>query len=515
MTSPFRQVYRCDYQAVWLGLGTIVLLLGWFFLDGDIGVNFADEGYLWYGTEALQRGEVPMRDFQAYDPGRYVWTAAWSFVLGRDLVALRLACTLFACLGVFAGLLAARRLSRNGWFLTSVALLLAAWMHPRYKSFEQSIALMSVYAGVLLLEHPTARRHFGVGVFGGLVAFMGRNHGLYHVMAFGVLIGYVAWSRGGRDWWLGGASWAAGLVMGYLPQWTMFALVPGYLRAFLQSLQEISAKGTNLSVAVPWPWRVPLPYNDIMWAPSFIEGCFYLLFPIFFVCVGVGMCWLGRERLRQQPMLLAVAFVCLPYAHYVFSRPDLVHLGHAAPVLALGTIALAVNCTRLWKVVAPLLACASLLTVVPHTGLARKLFGSKIFVRVPLAGETMFIQINEASLVSKAGTLAQKLAKPDEPILFLPHFPALYPLTGRRSPIRQIYFILPATAEEDRQTVAEIEAAGVQWVLLNDYALDNRDDLRFQNTNPIVFEHLRANFGAVPVEKLPSNLTVLRRFRRP
>ena len=130
MTSPFRQVYQCDHQAVWLGMGTIVLLLGWFFLDGDIGVNFADEGYLWYGTEALQRGEVPMRDFQAYDPGRYVWTAAWSFVLGRDLVALRLACTLFACLGVFAGLLAARRLSRNGWFLTSVALLLAAWMHP-------------------------------------------------------------------------------------------------------------------------------------------------------------------------------------------------------------------------------------------------------------------------------------------------------------------------------------------------------------------------------------------------
>src|SRR4030095_7269840 len=134
-------------------------------------------------------GEVPTRDFQAYDPGRYVWTAAWRFVFGRDLVALRLACTLFACFGIFAGLLTARRLSRNGWFLATVALLLAAWMHPRYKSFEQSIALMSVYAGVLLPEHPTARRHFGVGVLGGSAAFRGRNRGLYHVMAFGALVG--------------------------------------------------------------------------------------------------------------------------------------------------------------------------------------------------------------------------------------------------------------------------------------------------------------------------------------
>ena len=41
-----------------------------------------------------------MRDFQAYDPGRYAWTAAWSFVLGDSLVALRLGCVLFGCLGV-------------------------------------------------------------------------------------------------------------------------------------------------------------------------------------------------------------------------------------------------------------------------------------------------------------------------------------------------------------------------------------------------------------------------------
>jgi hypothetical protein len=413
-------------------------------------------------------------------------------------------------------LLTARRLSRNGWFLAAVALLLAAWMHPRYKSFEQSIALMSVYAGVLLLERPTARRHFAIGGFGGMMAFMGRNHGLYHVVAFGLLIGWTAWNHTGRGRWQAGASWATGLIVGYLPQWLMLLFVHEYLHAFLFSLKEISAKGTNLAAAVPWPWRIPQEHENWMWAAGFLEGCFYLLFPIFFVLTGMQSLRLGRERLLQQPVLLAASFVCLPYTHYVFSRPDIVHLGHAAPVLILGTIALAFTCMRGWQVVATLLAGASLFANFPQTGLAWKLFvapGAHFSVLV--AGKKMIVRTDENRIILNVETLIRKLAKPDEPILFLPHFPGLYPLTGRRSPIRQIYFILPATAEEERQTVAEIEAAGVQWVLLNDYALDNREGLRFQNTNPLVFEHLRANFGAVSVEKLPPNLTVLRRFSRP
>ncbi|MGB8167109.1 MAG: hypothetical protein WCF18_06430, partial [Chthoniobacteraceae bacterium] len=180
-----RPFFRDKAYLLWLALLTLSFSIGWYLFDAELGVNFSDEGFLWYGASAVRRGLVPMRDFQAYDPGRYWWTAAWSFVLGEGLMPLRLSCVLFQCLGVFAGLLAARRVCRHWAFLIGVALLLCAWMHPRYKCFEQSIALMFVYAGVLLLEKPSLRRHFCVGLFGGLMAFMGRNHGAYFVVAFG------------------------------------------------------------------------------------------------------------------------------------------------------------------------------------------------------------------------------------------------------------------------------------------------------------------------------------------
>ena len=133
-----------------LALATVPALL-WFLADGHLKIGLADEGFLWYGARAVRQGLVPIRDFQAYDPGRYAWTAAASFFLGESLVALRLACVVFGCAGVAAGLVAARRLSPHPLFLGCVALALTAWMGPRYKAFEPGLALLSVGAGVLLL----------------------------------------------------------------------------------------------------------------------------------------------------------------------------------------------------------------------------------------------------------------------------------------------------------------------------------------------------------------------------
>ena len=520
MMLRIRESLRENSHVAWLLFIACALSFGWFFYDGNVRVNLADEGFLWYGSWALRAGQVPLRDFASYDPGRYLWSAAWSFVLGQGVVSLREACVIFQCFGVLAGLLVARRLSRNWVFLSFVAVLLCAWMHPRYKVFEQTIALMFVYAGVLLLERPSLRRHFWVGIFGGCMAFFGRNHGAYFVLAFGLLIALAASGAGWRAWCQRSGVWVAGMWLGYLPQWLMFVFVTGYFRSFLESMAEIFAKGTNLSTKVPWPWLVPATYSHWWRWSSICEGCFYVMLPLFFGLALLRGWRLGRAGLAANPVFVAAACVTLPYTHYVFSRADVVHLSHGAPPLVLGLLALAFT----WPgrgalagiALAPFLAAASLFANVSQFGATvRWMSPPGTLFPIEVAGERMTVTRVPAQILSSAYKLAHTLAKPDEPIFFAPHMPALYPFTGRFSPTRQIYFTLPATPEEDRALLAEIEAAGVQWVFLHDYPLDGRDDLRFCKIYPILCDFFSQNFESVPLSTLPESTIILHRLPRP
>ena len=516
--SQIRQRLRENPHVIWLALLTVALSVGWFLVDGDVKVNLADEGYIWYGVRAMSHGQVPMRDFHAYDPGRYFWTYAWSLVLGDDLVSMRLACVFFQLFGVMAGLLAARRLSCNPFFLTCIALMLCAWMHPRYKVFEQSIALTFVYAGVLLLEKPSCRRHFWVGALGGLMAFVGKNHGAYHVFAFALIIAWAALGKGWVEWIRRSAAWVGGMLLGFLPQWLMLLFVPGYYGSFMATLGEILSKGTNLKTHVPWPWLVPGAYTSWYRYSAVAEGCFYVAIPLLFLLATVCAWRLGRAGLLANPVFVAAVCVTLPYMHYVFSRADIVHLSHGAPTLVLMCVAVAFTLPQKGRsaglVMATALVPACLLANLFQFGITTELTAAPLsLVRVDVGGQKMIAPIYHAHVMKCAQTLATELAKKDEPVLFLPHMPGLYPLTGRLSPTNQIYFIFPAEPDEDRALLAEIEAADVQWVMLHDYPLDGRDDLRFRNTNPIVFDFFRKNFEPVKIASMPPDMIALHRIQ--
>jgi hypothetical protein len=209
--------------------------------------------------------------------------------------------------------------------------------------------------------------------------------------------------------------------------------------------------------------------------------------------------------------------VSLPYSHFVFSRPDIVHLSHGAPTAALGMLALASTFSgpakRIKYALAPVLLAASLLANLFQFGISLRLFSSPAqLFEMEVRGDRMVVPRRHAQVLESARHVAEDLAKPNEPILFMPHFPTLYSVTQRRSPTSQIYFVFPP---DDLKFLDEIKKAGVQWVFFQDYALDGREDLRFRNTNPRVIKYFAEEFARVPIDTLPADMIVLHRRSAP
>src|SRR5688572_9589370 len=118
----------------WCAAGFSVLLCAALHLAfGNYDIGLADEGYLWYGVQRTLAGEVPLRDFQAYDPGRYYWCAAFAPLVGDGIVGLRFAAAAFQALGLTFALLVATRFTRSLAGLAFCGLVLGLWMFPRHK----------------------------------------------------------------------------------------------------------------------------------------------------------------------------------------------------------------------------------------------------------------------------------------------------------------------------------------------------------------------------------------------
>ena len=118
-------------QSLIISFLLVAILFAW---QGNLGLNLWDEGFLWYGAQRVLLGEVPIRDFMSYDPGRYYWSAAWMSLWGDNgIMALRFASAVFQILGLAVGLSlvaqsAGAQSRQRIVFLILAALVLLLWM---------------------------------------------------------------------------------------------------------------------------------------------------------------------------------------------------------------------------------------------------------------------------------------------------------------------------------------------------------------------------------------------------
>jgi hypothetical protein len=499
-----------------------------FVLQGNAGFDYWDEGFLWYGTIRTAFGDIPLRDFQSYDPGRYYWGALWFKILRNDgIMALRISQAIFQFAGLTLALFLLRRLLQQWLLLIAAATLLLVWMFPPWKIYEPVITIVAVYFAVRTIEKPTKLRHLIAGIFVGMAAFFGRNHGLYCSVAFLGLIVFCWWKNSWRLLIERLAAFSVGVVIGYLPMLAMLVVVPRFFAVVIASIVFQSHYGTNLPLPVPWPWRVPYDlYSRREFLHHFSVGLAYLAFPLCYLAGGIAL--FLRPKLRDNRVFVASTFVGAVYLHYIFERPHVYYLAWTIPPLIIGLIALATSFSgphkrkfalTVWSLL--ILGSITVAEMAPENYFlikARGLVRARVLrafhvdigidmapqqanlVRADIRGDTLWVQKEDADLINVVSALNQRLIPTADNVLVAPYWTGFYPILRKESPTWEIYFLFPRPLSEQQEMVADLKRKQVRWALVCNNFLDKRPELSFQSTHSYVWKYLTENFESVPIE---------------
>jgi len=484
---------------LWAAAGVAVAIVLLFAVEGAVGFNFADESYLWYGVQRVLDGDVPIRDFHAYDPGRYYWAAAVMRVVGDDgLLALRVSALVFQGVGLLVAILMLRRAApKASWlFLLLAGVTLLVWMVPRHKVFDITVAIVLIAVLAWLIARPMAARYFVVGCVVGAAATFGRNHGFYGGVASLAAMGVLAWQGSGASLPRAFAAFAAGVCIGFLPMLLAVLLVPGFYDAFLWDVLSIfEYGGTNLALPVPWPtllWGAPWP--DVV--HRLLVGCFFVAVLLFAVA---GPAYVLTRRLtRANATFAAAAFFAFPYAHFAFSRADVAHLAQGIFPLLIGLMAapfIPSERARL-VLVSGFLVAGALIAAPLHPGWVAWRDGN--WQTAAVGRNRLTMAPGAASDLRLLQTLVAKYAPDGRPFLVTPYWPGAYAVFRRKAPVYDTYALIPRSDDFQDAEIARLRAADPGFVVVLDTALDGLDERRFRYTHPLVYDFIVENYETSP-----------------
>ena len=482
---------------------TVVIAL--FMWEGRKGFYLTDEGFLWYGAQRVLLGEIPIRDFMAYDPGRYYWAAGFMSIWGDNgVLTLRISVAIFQALGLFVGLFLIVGSSPRNRLLYAFpsAVTLAAWMFPYHKIFDISVSIFLTGALAFLARNPTRSSHFAAGVCVGLAAVLGCNHGVYGAAASLALMALLSIRRTTEPGLVTGALyWGAGVVVGFVPTLFMALMVPGFAMAYWERINFILNKTESLAVPVPWPWQVDFT------AMSFGKALREVLIGTGFVAILVfgflSIIWAVRQKLRGMqvpPVLVAAAFLALPYAHHAYSRAQAWHLSQGLFPLIIGCLVLLATRSAIvkWPLSITLCIVSVWGTLVYHPGWQCR--DGKDCVAVDVSGDTLEMPSRTASDVNLLKDLAARYASDGRSFVVTPFWPGAYALLEGKSPTWEIYALHPRSTDFQLREIERIKQANPAFVLIINTPLDGRDELRFRNTHSEISNYIEKEFHWVDGE---------------
>lgn len=485
-------------------------------LEAHAGFSLWDPSYLWYGVQRVLHGQAPIRDFMAYDPARYYWAAAWLRLLhAQGFVAVRVATVAFGAIGlVCAGsvtLAGAAGRPMKQWLLAVFAMLLcAAWMVPWWKVYDATVCIVLVASLGCLLSRPTAMRFLAHGIVIGAVAVVGRNHGLYGVVA-GLLAAPVLMQHVDRSEWARCALiLLAGIVAGYSPMLLGMLLDHAFAVAFWREIHFtlFEYRGTDLTLPVPWPWRTGLQALVHGGLRTFVVGCGFVALVVFSV-VGAVTVFIRsvRERKISNPWFIACVATSIPYLNVAFSRADVSHLVQASLPCLVGILIWPGLGVRLYRravlgVVCIALAAASYWIPLPlHP--RYEMYRQSNWVPVRIAGDTVWASPDTAATIGPLRALAARYVRPGGTLLVAPVWPGAYALLDMKAPVWGIYPLFPRSDAFQEREIARLQAARPSLVIIDDIAVDGNPELRYAATHPLITAYIKSHYRRVSIASDP------------
>ena len=480
-----------------------------------------DEGYLLYGSWRVGQGEVPLRDFNSYDPGRYYWVAFWSLSFGYDIIGQRAGVAIFQIAGLACGLFAAHRVVRRYWSLFLAGTLLVVWTWPQFRVFESALSMAAVLMGTRLIERPIPRRLWSAGIFVGVAAFFGRNLGVYSLAAFLGILLMLRWQA--KIQLLPAiARLFGGILFGYSPTFLMMLIYPKFLASLIDSLPYLKGcTSSNISLPIPWPWKVPLAGQDwLQDAHQIFTGVAFVMFFAFFAIALTSILGRASEYFIGLPLLGAATLVGLMYAHHASVRSDLSHLTSVIHPALLGLLCLITRFSRRGQHAPAVIVAVVLATVTVITPLYQQPYIQKLLYPAQFASETMqdkqfWISKSQASYINAVRSKVESDLGQDDLVFFAPYTPAMYVVLGRKSPVWDIYPLWPAPLEMQQEMIDELQRTRTKYAVVSDVPLDGNDAWRFSKTHPEVWTLLHESYEIVEDKKFPNDYLLFRRRQSP
>ncbi|SHM49171.1 hypothetical protein [Rhodanobacter sp. OK091] len=503
-------------------VSSVLACVGAFFLEAHLDFNLWDEGFLWYGVQHTLLGEIPIRDFMSYDPGRYYWAAGLMWLLQiNGIVAVRATTAAFSMLGVITGTLLVLRGSSDGRtariglcaFATVMFLL---WLVPRWKGYDAAISIILIASLTRLLTRPTVTLFFQHGVVVGVAAILGRNHGLYGIVACLLVIPILLFADPKPQWHRFIPAWIGGVTAGYSPMLIGFLMDHRFTAMFWDGIRFtlFEYKGTNLPLPVPWPWAIHSAGESVsMTAREWFIGSFFVALPA--LCIG-GALFVFRqmrhERRIQNPAFVACVATAIPYLNVAFSRADVAHLAQAIFPCIIGLIICPIQgSTRTVhrRVVLPLLAIASLSVTLPlHSGFVVHTQNPDDWQAIDVRGDSLLVDRFTAAAIGNIKCLAKRYVPPGGSVFAAPVWPGVYTLLGTKSPVWEIYPLMPRNEAFQQQEINRLRRADPALLFIYDIAVDGRNELRYANTHPLVWQFVNTNYRMVPTSRDRTELLV-------